>query len=126
MKTRVLLFVIFTTTLLAAGTLATLLFNVPPTEARTLTLFYSSLFLLIFGLVFFSGYGINQYRFQALPPWEQTATVSRYGALLALLMVLSLLVSAYVGLSWPLFIVLVVLVIFSEILWRKRKAIKLP
>lgn len=126
MKTKALLFLLFTLTLFAAGTLVTLLFNLPPAGIKTLTLFYGAIFLLIFGLVFFVGYGVNRYRFQALPPWQQTATVSRYGILLGALTVLSLVVSAYIGLSWPLFIVLIALVVFSEVLWRKRKAIKLP
>ncbi|MEX1052086.1 MAG: hypothetical protein WEC83_01725 [Patescibacteria group bacterium] len=126
MKTKVLLFLLFAVTLFAAGTLLTLIYNVPPSGWRALLSFYGALFLLIFGLVFFVGYGVNRYRFQALPPWQQTATVSRYGILFGLLTVLSLIVSAYIGLSWPLFMVLVALIAFTEILWRKRRAIKLP
>ncbi len=126
MKTKVLLFFLFALTLFAAGTLITLLFNVPPTGWQVLALFYGALFLLIFGLVFFTGYGVNRYRFQALPPWQQTATVSRYGILLGVLTVLCLLVSAYIGLSWPLFIVLLAFIACAELLWRRRKAIKLP
>ncbi len=126
MKTKVLLFLLFTLTLFAIGTLITILFNVPPSGTNALVMFYGAIFILIFGLVFFVGYGVNRYRFQALPPWQQTATVSRYGILTGLLAVLSLVVSAYIGLSWPLFIVLIALVVFTEVLWRKRKAIKLP
>lgn len=125
MKTKVLLFIIFTATLFALGTIITLMFNSPPESASVLAMFYFAVFVLVFGIVFFVGYGVNHSRFQALPPWQQTASVLRYGLLLGLLTVLVVLVSAYVGLSTPLFLVLLSLVVLAEILWRKRKAIKI-
>lgn len=125
MKTKVLLFIIFTATLFALGTIITLMFNSAPETGSVLTVFYTAVFTLIFGLVFFGGYWINHSRFQALPPWQQTASVLRYGFLLGLLVVLLILVSAYVGLSVPLFLVLLSLIAFAEILWRKRRAIKI-
>ncbi|MEX0594777.1 MAG: hypothetical protein WD157_01610, partial [Patescibacteria group bacterium] len=90
MKTKVLVFLIFTVTLFAIGTLVTILFNMPPDNRSVLAMFYTCVFLLIFGAVFFIGYGVNHYRFQALPPWQQTASVFRYGALLGLFVVLNL------------------------------------
>lgn len=123
MRTKVLLFTIFSATLFAFGAVVSLLFETTPDSRTILLIFYASLFVLIFGVVFFAGYGINYYRFRAVPPWQQTATVFRYGFLLGLLTVLTLLVSAYIGLNWPLFLVLLALITLLEVLWRRRRGV---
>jgi len=121
MKTKVLRFLIFVVTLFSIGAIITLLYNYPPSEKNILVIFYLSLFFTIFGVVFFVGYGINQWRYQALPPWQQTASVLRISLLLGLLAILIALVSSYIGLSWPLFLVLLALITLIEVFWRRRK-----
>lgn len=126
MKTRVLFFILFTITIISIGGLLYILFNTSPENSNVLTFFYLSIFFLIFGVVFFIGYVINRYRYKALPPWQQTAAVFRYGALIGVFTVLNLLISVYIGYSTPILVILLFLVILSEIIWRKKMAVKLP
>lgn len=126
MRTRVLLFILFAMTLVSLGGLFAILFNTAPEGSNVLALFYASTFFLIFGLVFFVGYAINYYRYRALPPWQQTSAVFRYGAILGTLVVLNLLISVYVGYSTPLLIILIALGVFGEIVWRKKMSLNLP
>lgn len=111
--------------MVSLGGLLTILFNTAPEGRNILMLFYTSLFFLIFGLVFFAGYAINYYRFKALPPWQQTSAVFRYGAILGMLVILNLLVSVYIGYSAALLIILIILGVLAEVVWRKKASIKL-
>lgn len=126
MKTRVLIFILFALTLVSTGGLFAIIFNTAPDNGNIIALFYLSIFFLMFGLVFFIGYGINRFRYQAMPPWQQTSAVFRYGTLLGIFTVVNLLMSVYIGYSTPLLIVLIFLVLLGEIIWRKRSNIKLP
>ena len=126
MKTRVLVFILFVLTLVSLGGLLVIIFNNAPDTSNVLTLFYLSVFFLIFGVVFFIGYAINRFRYQAMPPWQQTSAVFRYGTLLGVFTVVNLLISVYIGYSTPLLIVLIFLVLLGEVIWRKRANIKLP
>jgi hypothetical protein len=123
MKTKSLLFILFTATLFAIGTIITLLFNTAPTETATIATLYISIFVAILGVIFFGFYGYNYYNHASTPPWKSTAASLRWGFLTGCFVVVSLMLSSYSALNTPTFLVLIVATIIVEFVWRKRKSV---
>lgn len=67
MKTKALLFVNFTVTLFAGGVLITTLFNTAPSTKDAMVMFYSSSFIFLFGLLFFSWFYLSWLRLSTAP-----------------------------------------------------------
>lgn len=124
MKTKVLLFLLFTLTAFAIGTVVTLLFNTAPTSKEIIALFYISLFATIFGLVFFTIYSFFYLRLQAIPPWLSTVSAIRLGVVTAGLITVLLAVRSVEMLNTATFVILVVLAGVAELLLRRKTMMK--
>lgn len=124
MKTRVLLFLLFVVTLSSAGTLVTVLFNTVPNTREVIALFYTALALTIFGLVFFTAYGIAALRFQGLPDWHSTLAALRLGLVLGLFVVVMSAIQSVQLLNVATFIILIILAIAGDLMLRKRLQLK--
>lgn len=124
MKTKTILFGLFAITLFALGVTVTLLFNSAPTDNRLIAYLFLSLFVSIFGLAFFIQLTVNFFRFHSVPPWQSTLTSGRYSALLALFLTLSLLLRSYKLWNIATGIVLVVITVVLDLLWRGRLKVK--
>lgn len=120
MKTRVLLFLLFVITLVAAGTLITVVFNSAPNTGEIIALFYLSLIGTIFGLVFFALYGFRALRFQAIPDWQSTLWALRMGAITGVLTAVMLAIRSVRLLNLATFIILIILALMSELMMRRR------
>ena|SRR5579872_3601946 len=121
MRTKILLFFVFTITLLAIATVITLLFNSAPDNLYILISFYGSIMVSVAGIVFFIFYGIAFYNYEATPPWQITSNSIRYSILAAIFVALILLLSSHRLLNWFTSITMLLTVIAAELLWRRRK-----
>lgn len=124
MKTRVLLFLIFAIMVFALGTVVTVLFNTAPTSNDIVALFYISLFCTLFGITFFAVYSVSYLRLQALPDWQSTASALRLATVLAALISALLLIRSVNLLNAATFIILIILAVASELILRRRSALK--
>ncbi len=120
MKTRVLLFSIFTIVVFAIGTTIAVLFNTVPSNSEVIALFYLSLMLTIFGLIFFVTYLFAYLRAQALPGWNQTLSSLRLGAVTGLMIVVLLAIRSVNLLNIPTFIIVLILSIAAELILRRK------
>lgn len=120
MKTRVLLFLLFVVTLSAAGTLVTVLFNTAPNTREVIALLYTAFLCTVFGLVFFTLYGISALRFQGIPDWHSTVAAMRIGLVTSIFFVVLLAIQSVQLLNTATFIILIILAIAGELMLRKR------
>ncbi len=120
MKTKVLIFLIFTISVFAIGTLITVLFNTAPTSRDVIALFYLALFASIFGVAFFINYGFNYLKFQALPSWNSTAGALRLSTVISVLGCVMLSVRSVKLLNWITFVILIILAVAAELILRRR------
>ena len=120
MKTRVLLFLFFTITIFALGTVISILFNTAPTSREIIALLYFALFTTIFGVVFFAVYSFHYLRQQAIPSWQSTLTAVRLGLVIGLLVDILLAIRSVNLLNTATFIILVLIAVAAELLLRKR------
>ncbi len=120
MKTRVLLFFLFSVTVFAVGTLITVLFNTAPATSEVIALFYTSLLLTVFGLVFFLIYGLASLRFQAIPDWRTTTGAFRMSGITAVLTAVILGIQSVSLLNAATLIILVLLAAAAELLLRRK------
>lgn len=124
MKTRVLLFLLFVVTLFAAGTLVTVLFNTAPNTREIIALFYTALFCTVFGLIFFTSYGVAALRYQGLPDWHSTVASLRLGLVGGLFVGILSAIQSVQLLNTATFIILIILAVAGELMLRKRLAVK--
>jgi len=123
MKTKVLLFSLFTVTLFALGATVTLLFNTSPETREVIWLFYTAYLLSVFGIVFFLLFIWNAIKFHATPPWQTTFSCVRYSLLFAILTSLLLILNANNVLSLPTGLVITAGLIIAELVWRRKAAL---
>jgi hypothetical protein len=124
MKTRVLLFILFVATLSAAGTLVTVLFNTAPNTREVIALFYTALMVTVFGLVFFTSYGVSALRFQGIPDWQSTVAAMRIGLVASVFLAILAAIQSVQLLNTATFIILIILAIAGELILRKRLILK--
>lgn len=124
MKTRVLLFLLFVVTLFAAGTLVTVLFNTAPNTREVIALFYTALVCTVFGVIFFTSYGVAALRYQGLPDWHSTVAALRLGLVGGMFVGIMAAIQSVRLLNTATFIILVILAVAGELMLRKRLAIK--
>ena len=121
MRTKLIIFLIFTFSLASLGLLVTVIFNSPPSGMEVLTLFYSSLFVTLFGLIFFTSYIVQYWRLGGLPTWQQTSNSLHTGLIGSLVASILMLLEANDFLNA---ITAVVIVVGGAIVWlalKKRK-----
>ena len=120
MKTKSLLFGLFTITIFAFGVMVTVLFNTAPTSTDVIVLFFASLLLTLFGGIFFGLFFTNYLRFRATPPWQSTLMSFRWAAIVSALIVLVVSMKTYGLLTLPVIIIIAVALLLFELLWRRR------
>ncbi len=120
MKTRVLLFLLFVATLIAGGTLVTVLFNTAPTTTEIILLFYCALTVVIFGLVFFTIYSLAALRFQGLPDWQSTVSALRIGVIAGIFSAVLLAIQSVSFLNLATFVIVLILALACELMLRRR------
>ncbi|HSX42027.1 MAG TPA: hypothetical protein VLE93_01615 [Candidatus Saccharimonadales bacterium] len=124
MKTKAILFGLFAVTLFSVGTTVTLIFNSAPTDHQLISYFFLSLFVSLFGAFFFIQLAINFFRFHATPPWQSTLASGRIAVLLSAFLTLALLLRSYKLWNVATGIVLFVIVVVLDMLWRGRLKLK--
>ena len=122
MKTKSLLFGLFTLTLFAIGSLVTVLFNTTPSTTDVILLFYVAYFLSVFGVVFFTLFLVSYSRNRSIPPWQSTLGNFRYAAVIGALTTILIVLNSYNLLSWPITIVVAIGLVVAELIWRRRGA----
>jgi len=120
MKTKTLVFIVFTMMLCALATLLTVIFNTAPSTFESIVLFYAALSGSLFGLIFLGFYFVNYWKFSLTPPWQTTLLGIRIAVLTTLLVVASLLLQASHSLNLFVFAILVVALAILELIWRRR------
>lgn len=124
MKTKALLFSLFTVTLLAVGTLITVFFNTAPTTRDIVWLFYVSLFVSCFGLIFLGLFLANYIKDRSTPPWQTTLANFRYATIGAIFIAVMLALRSHEVLNFASGIVIIIGLIMAELVWRRKGALK--
>lgn len=120
MRTKVLIFALFALTLIALGTLVTVIFNTAPATRDVIWLFYVSLWLTVFGLVFFGLFARNFTRNRTTPPWQSTLAAFRYSVVGATLASVLIALNANNLLTIPNALVVFLALGLAELTWRRR------
>lgn len=120
MRTRILLFLTFTITLVSLGLTTTVLFNSAPEGIDVLSLFYGSLFISLFGLVFFAFYLLNYFRNLSIPPWQQTVNALRWAGLAGACCIVLLLLQANRVLNIATLMIVLVAIVLLELVLRRN------
>ncbi len=120
MKIKALLFVIFTIFLFALGVLVTTLFNASPVTPDAVAMLYVSLYLALFGLIFFFIL-INICLLTKVTPGPVTLkTICRLTLIIDLLLVALLALKAYNVLNWPTSIILALVALIIGVIFKRR------
>lgn len=120
MKTKALVFFIFALLMFSVATLFTVLFNTAPSTISTIVLFYISVAVTLFSVIFLANYLINYWKFHLTPPWASTMAGLRWGSLTGIFVCLLLAMQAQRLLNIPTGVILVVIVVILELIWRRR------
>lgn len=122
MKTKTLLFVIFTLMLFSLGILVTTLFNTTPNSADAIGMFYTSAFLFFFGVLFFGSYlGLRIVR-KIEPGASLILTILRSVFVLDLFLLSMMAMRGNKVLNWPSAIVLLLAAMVAVFVLRRRVA----
>lgn len=123
MNPRVLMFIVFTISIFASGVLITTLFNSAPTDKTVVVMFYSSLFLTLYGLIFWLFWFINRIKTGLAPNISLLKTILRLTLIADLLLITLLFLGSNKILNWPIAIILIlvamILGLFSKQFGRK-------
>ncbi|MDO8650155.1 MAG: hypothetical protein Q7K33_02475 [Candidatus Berkelbacteria bacterium] len=120
MKVRALLFVIFTVCLFALGVLVTTIFNTAPATNDAVAMFYASLFITLFGLIFFLLIAFTRLQTHVNPGLAALKVMLRFAVITDVLIVALLALKANNVLNWATSIVLVVVAIIIGVVLKKR------
>lgn len=120
MKVRALLFVIFTVCLFALGVLVTTLFNTAPATNDAVAMFYGSLSITLFGLIFFLLIAFTRIQTHVNPGLGALKVMLRASLIIDILVVALLALKANNVLNWATSIVLVLVAIIIGIILKKR------
>lgn len=123
MKTKIIVFSAFTLTLFASATVITTLFNTTPTSRSVLLTFYISSFVAVAGLTFLLTYVVAYAKFRLTPPWQSTLFGLRLSTIVGVLTVLLLLMASYGILSPATTVVVLIIAVLTELVWRRRRAL---
>ena len=122
MKTRAILFIIFTVALFALGVLITTVFNAAPTGRDAMLMFYVSAALFLFGLIFFGLYFFWWIRRQTPPTGLAVGAIARASLVADLFLLLILALRAGDVLIWATALVLLVAAFILTLILRRRLA----
>lgn len=123
MKTKALLFVIFTIFLFALGVLVTTLFNTAPVTLDAVAMLYASLGLTLYGLIFFMFMVFVRLQTQVTPGLSTIKSLLRLTFVVDALIIILLALKANDVLSWPTAIVLAVVAMIIGVVMKRRKNI---
>ncbi len=123
MKTKALLFVIFTIFLFALGVLVTTLFNTAPVTLDAVAMLYASLGLTLYGLIFFIFIVVVRLQTQVTPGLSTIKSLLRLTFVVDALIIILLALRANEVLSWPTAIVLAVVAMIIGVVMKRRKNI---
>lgn len=121
MRIKALLFVIFTVFLFALGVLVTTLFNTAPVTPDAVAMFYASLALTLFGLIFFVIFIIVRLQTQITPGLSAIKAMLRLAFIVDALIISLLALKANDVLSWATAIVLAVVAVIVGVVLKRRK-----
>ncbi|MEK7171078.1 MAG: hypothetical protein AAB774_02130 [Patescibacteria group bacterium] len=121
MKIKALLFVIFTVFLFALGVLVTTLFNTSPVTPDAVAMFYASLGLTLFGLIFFVIFVIVRLQTQVNPGLSAIKAMLRQTLVVDILVVVMLALKSNNVLNWATAIVLTVVAAIIGVILKRRK-----
>lgn len=121
MKIKALLFVIFTIFLFAFGVLVTTLFNTAPVTPDAVAMFYASLALSLFGLIFFVMFVIIRLQTQVYPGLSAIKAMLRQTLVIDILAIALLALKANNVLNWATAIVLTVVAVIIGVILKRRK-----
>lgn len=121
MRIKALLFVIFTVFLFALGVLVTTLFNAAPVTPDAVAMFYASLALTIFGLIFFIIFIIVRLQTQITPGLSAIKAMLRQSLVVDILAIALLALKANNVLNWATAIVLTVVALIIGVILKRRK-----
>lgn len=124
MKTKILLFSVFTITLLAIGTVITVLFNTAPETKDVIWLFYTATFFFLSGLAFLVMYLVSYLRFRLTPAAQTIANSLRYSALFGLCVIALIALGANNSLNWLIGLIVIGAMVIADLLWRRRTPFK--
>src|SRR5688572_6631254 len=120
MRTKAVLFTLFTLTLFAFATVVTVLFNTAPISYEVILLFYGSLGLTLVGLLFFAFFAFLRLRYNSTPPWLSTVLAARWAVMVTLFISVSLLLRSYGVWNVATALVLIAAVGAADLLFRRR------
>lgn len=120
MKVKALLFVIFTIFLFALGILVTTLFNSAPTAPDAVAMFYASLFLALFGLIFFIMLIVMYLKTKVTPGFSTLKTLVGLVLTADALLIALLVLKANEILNWATSIVLALLAVITSVVLKRR------
>ena len=120
MRTKSLIFSIFTILLFALGLLITVIFNMTPDTTTVLVMFYASLFFSVFGLIFFTFYLVQYKQSETLPPWSRTVAALRWAFLTSLTAVIILMLKSVDLLNAATLAIIIVATFTGEVLLRRK------
>ncbi|MDP3993308.1 MAG: hypothetical protein Q8Q05_03815 [bacterium] len=123
MKTKALLFIIFTIFLFALGVLVTTLFNTAPVTLDAVAMLYASLGLTLYGLIFFILIVVVRLQTQVTPGLSTIKSILRLTFVVDALIISLLALKANDVLSWPTAIVLAVVAMIIGVVMKRRKNI---
>lgn len=121
MRIKALLFVIFTVFLFALGVLVTTLFNTAPVTPDAVAMFYASLSLTLFGLIFFIIFIIVRLQTQIIPGLSAIKAMLRQSLVVDILAIAMLALKANNVLNWATAIVLTVVALIIGVVLKRRK-----
>lgn len=122
MKSKILIFGLFSVTLFALATTITLLFNTSPDSPKIIVGFFSAIFLTLFGLLYIIFFGFQYLRYRSIAPWQSTLQNIRFSLIGAMTTVVLLLMSAYEIVTPATLIIVLIIAILTELVWRRRTA----
>lgn len=120
MKSRVLVFIIFTISLFALGLLVTTLFNTSPTSLENVLMMYFSLFLTLVGLFFFINYGATYKRMATSPNLTSVWSMLKLALILDVLILTLIFLKSTQVLNAPTTIILMIVAVIVALITKKR------
>jgi hypothetical protein len=122
MKSKILLFSLFSVTLFALATTITLVFNTAPDSPKLIVGFFASVLVTVFGLIYLLIYGLQYWRYRSVAPWQATLLNLRLSFIGAMTFVALLLMSAYEIVTPATVIIVLIIAVLTELVWRRRTA----
>ena len=119
MKSRILLFSVFSLSLFAFAVLLTILFNTTPSHPEEIIAFFGSLLFVLFGFITFGFYIFSFYRSKTIPNWSDVLSYVKQSLVLSLGIVLIISLRAYKLINGPSLLILIAGLLIAQFLAKK-------